>query len=282
MRRVQSGFTLTELAVVMTIVAILLASAMYTLSAQTEQRDFQETQRRLNEARDLVLAFAMINGRLPCPARNAATAAPATTPGGEVWEVATGECRGDGVTDNLGGTISVGPVVVGGFLSGRAIGFQPVDGFGFALDSWGNRLRYAVSRVAGNPPGGAGCVGPAAPGFTSAPNLKANGMVCAPQNIVICTTAAGSNGGVTPPTCAAGAMVTNQSTIAAVIYSTGKNSNIACGTCLDEAENVDGDGVFVWHDPRPTGALGGEYDDMMVWIPAGVLYAKLIAAGVLP
>jgi len=280
MRRGQSGFSLVELAVVMTIVAFLLATTMYTLSAQTEQRNFQETQRRLNDARDLVLAFTMINGRLPCPARNAATAAPATTAGDEVWEAATGECRGDGVIDNLGGTISVAPPVIGGFLPGRAIGYQPVDASGFAIDAWGNRLRYAVSRTATNPIGGAGCAA-AAPGFTSAANLKANGIACAPQNIVICNTAAGSVAGATP-SCAAGAVATNTLTIAAVIYSTGKNGALACGTCLDEAENVDGDGVFVWHDPRPTGAVGGEYDDLMVWIPAGVLYTKLLSAGALP
>ena len=39
---------------------------------------------------------------------------------------------------------------------------------------------------------------------------------------------------------------------------------------------------LVWHDPRPTGATGGEFDDFMVWIPAGQLYGRMIAAGVLP
>ena len=68
MRRGQSGFSLVELAVVMTIVAFLLATTMYTLSAQTESRNFADTQRRLEEARDLLLSFALVNGRLPCPA----------------------------------------------------------------------------------------------------------------------------------------------------------------------------------------------------------------------
>jgi len=60
------GFTLTELAVVFFIVALLMATAMFTLSAQTDQRNFEETRRRLEAARDLVLAFAVANGRLPC------------------------------------------------------------------------------------------------------------------------------------------------------------------------------------------------------------------------
>ena len=44
------GFTLTEMAVVFTIVALLLASAMYTLSAQTENRNLADTQRRIEDA----------------------------------------------------------------------------------------------------------------------------------------------------------------------------------------------------------------------------------------
>ena len=60
------GFTLTELAVVFFIVALLMATAMFTLSAQNDQRNFEETRRRLEAARELVLAFAVANGRLPC------------------------------------------------------------------------------------------------------------------------------------------------------------------------------------------------------------------------
>jgi hypothetical protein len=40
--------------------------------------------------------------------------------------------------------------------------------------------------------------------------------------------------------------------------------------------------AFIWHDPRPVGAVGGEYDDLLVWIPAGQLYGRLVSAGVLP
>jgi len=72
--RSSRGFTLVELAVVMTIVAILLASVVYTLSAQTEQRNLDETRRRMETARELLLSFAIVNGRLPCPARYTSSA----------------------------------------------------------------------------------------------------------------------------------------------------------------------------------------------------------------
>ena len=54
MRKHQHGFTLVELAVVFTIVILLLGSLMYTLSAQSEQRNYEETRRRLEQAKDLV------------------------------------------------------------------------------------------------------------------------------------------------------------------------------------------------------------------------------------
>jgi len=65
----QKGFTLTELAVVMAIVGFLLGGLIYTLSAQIEQRNFEDTRRRLEQARELLLSFSIFKGRLPCPAR---------------------------------------------------------------------------------------------------------------------------------------------------------------------------------------------------------------------
>ena len=265
------GFTLTELAVVMAIVAFLLGGLMYTLSAQTEQRSFEETRRRLEQARELLLAFAIVNGRLPCPATSASNGDEAT-PGGD--------CTG-GYLPSANTT---------GFLPATAIGFQPVDSFGFAIDASGNRLRYAVSSNAIAPTGSTGCTAPSNPGaFTTAATLKSvsNGITCAPLNIVICSASQNTNSGASPPSCGTwGATgdappVTNQKTVVAVIIAAGKNTAIASGG-VDDAENVDNDGVFVWHEPRPTGALGGEFDDQLTWISVGEFYGKLIAAGVLP
>ena len=60
------GFSLVELAVVLTIVALALASLMYTLSAQIEQRNFEDTRRRLEQARELLLASR--SSTAGCPA----------------------------------------------------------------------------------------------------------------------------------------------------------------------------------------------------------------------
>jgi prepilin-type N-terminal cleavage/methylation domain-containing protein len=268
-----TGFTLTELAVVMTIVAFLLASLMYTLSAQTDQRNFEETRRRLEQARDLVLAFTVVNGRLPCPARSAATAAPVTVSGDEVRTVGGDpDCIGDGVTDYYGGTI--GGVTLG-LLPARAIGFQPVDSAGLAVDAWGNRIRYSVAHLA------TGCSGTLTyPHFTNAANLRANGVACQPNDLLVCKSATG----ITGTTCGGAAnQIMSQSLVVAVVYSTGKNGGTPSGgTGLDEAANLNGDRVFVSHGPTPADFANGEFDDQMIWITVGEFYGKLLAAGVLP
>jgi len=251
-RRVR-GFTLTELAVVFTIISLLLATALFTLSAQTEQRNFDETRRRLEAARELILAFAIVNGRLPCPATVASAGAEAFT--------------GANCTMPY-------PSATDGFLPARAIGFQIVDANGFALDAWQNRIRYAVSGVAP-----VGCTGSStAPHFTNAANLRTNGITCQPGDLVICNRSPAT---VTNTTCDANTSVTNQNIVVAIVFSTGKNSATG-GTGTNEARNLDSNALYVSRTPDPTGAAGGEFDDQMQWISVGELYGKLIAAGILP
>jgi type II secretory pathway pseudopilin PulG len=248
----ERGFTLTELAVVFVIIRLLLATAMYTLSAQTDQRNFEETRRRLEAARELLLGFAVAHGRLPCPAT--------ATSSGDEAPVGGGACT---VFPNHNG-----------FLPARAIGFQIVDAGGYAPDAWNNRIRYAVVNAPLT-----SCAGSSStPHFTSAATFRANGMTCLPNELVVCKSATG----ITATTCGpASNALTNQSTVVALVFSTGKNGAIGGGG-IDEAANTNGDRVFVWHTPAPMGAAGGEFDDQMTWIAVGELYGKLIAAGILP
>src|SRR5438132_1041135 len=52
-----AGFSLVELAIVLLVVTLMLSSLLYTLSAQTEQRARETTLRRLEEAKELLIAF---------------------------------------------------------------------------------------------------------------------------------------------------------------------------------------------------------------------------------
>ncbi len=266
-----TGFTLVELAVVLAIVGLLLGSLMYTLSAQTEQRNFEETRRRLEQARELVLAYAIVNGQLPCPARS-------NSAGAEVRDAASRRCWDGAVEDYYGGALAGG--VTGGFLPAATIGYTQIDSGGFAVDAWQNRIRYAVAKsiAAGT------CAGAFTnPHWVNAMNLRNNGMACQPGDLLICKSATG----ITPSACGGTAnQIMTQGLIVAIVFSTGKNGAISGGSGADEAANLDGAGnanpVFVFHTPTPADFANGEFDDQFTWITVGELYGKMIAAGIVP
>jgi prepilin-type N-terminal cleavage/methylation domain-containing protein len=242
-KRARRGFTLTELAVVLAIIGLLLSSTLFTLSAQVESRYRSDTQRRLEDARELLLSFALVNGRLPCPA------------------TATGE--------EAGGGLGACAASYAGYLPARTLGFQPTDSAGFGVDAWGNRIRYAVSATEW---------GAAPARFTRQHATGAAwSMAQKPDDLVVCSAApaAASATGCDPNTSA-----TNQNTVVAVVFSTGKNGPAAGGK--NEARNLDAGPMFVSRTPDPPGAPGGEFDDLVVWIPVGLLYGRMVAAGVLP
>jgi prepilin-type N-terminal cleavage/methylation domain-containing protein len=263
------GFTLVEMAVVLAVVGLLLGSLMFTLAAQVEQRKFTETRQRLETARDLLLSYAIVNGRLPCPAT--ATSDGVESPG------AGGPCT----------------TYYGGWLPARTLGFHQVDGNGFAIDAWGNRLRYAVSGATPlNSKDPRICRAtdpeerPAAPHFTHKDHLRSNGLDCRPSDLLVCRSATG----ITSSSCGGSAnQVMTQNLVVAIILSTGKNfasapsaASASAAGRFDEAANLNDDPVFVFHTPTPPGAQNGEFDDQLTWITVGELYAKLISAGVLP
>ena len=61
------GFSLVEMAIVLAIMALLLGGLLPTISTQIEQQRRNETSKLLNEIRDALYGFVIINGYLPCP-----------------------------------------------------------------------------------------------------------------------------------------------------------------------------------------------------------------------
>lgn len=109
------GFTLVEMAIGMLVIALLLGSILVPLSAQVEQRKINETQKALEEIRESLLGFAIVNGYLPCPDKTSAANS------------------NDGLEDFTG----VNCDVAEGNIPWATLGAP-------ASDSWGNRFRYRV------------------------------------------------------------------------------------------------------------------------------------------
>jgi len=238
LERAQRGFSLVELAVVLVIIGFLMVSGILAFNAQVDSRNFEENARRLHLASEMVIAFAIANRRLPCPATTGTTGVEAPSGGGTC-------------------TTSFN-----GFLPAETIGYPYYDSDRYALDAYGNRIRYAVASAITS------CTGTSTtPHFTSVNNLRANGMTCLPNDLDVCTTAA------------CGARVVAQRTAVFLVVSTGKNGANTSAYVTDEIENTDGDMTFVSRTP---GGGSDTFDDQVVAVPVGVLYSRLATAGVLP
>ena len=87
--------------------------------------------------------------------------------------------------------------------------------------------------------------------------------------------ALGSSGDNTILSAAGGATIA--ANIPVVIVSKGKNGNSGMA---DEVENSDGDTDFVSHAQIDVAA--NAFDDVVVWVPATILFNRMVTAGKLP
>lgn len=236
------GFTLVEIAVVLVIVAILLAGIVPTLSSQMEQKNRNETKKKLEEIKEALIGYAVINGRLPCPAAPNTTGVEAFASGGNA---SNGNCAN----------------FWNGFVPASTLGLTGLDSAGYIVDGWNNRIRYAVTTSNANA---------FTTSITSTTGMTLSGMN---PDLVVCPTASTSS-----TSCSAGSPLTTSAPV--VIYSTGPNGSSG-GTSADEAENpnpnsADNDRVFASHDAGPN------FDDLVVWLSLNTLLNRMVAAGKLP
>ena len=112
----QCGFTLVEMAIVLAIVALILGGLLPTISGQVEQRHRQETLKQLDDIQQALIGYAIVNGKLPCPADPT---------------IATGSVNA--------GVAPVAPCpLTTGVIPWTTLGTSE-------MDSWGHRFTYAVS-----------------------------------------------------------------------------------------------------------------------------------------
>jgi prepilin-type N-terminal cleavage/methylation domain-containing protein len=224
----ERGFTLTELAVVLVIVALLIGGMMMPLAAQQDIRARNETEKVLNDIREALIGYAAANGRLPRPATSAVNGAenPAT-------------CANDAACN--------------GFIPWATLGTAKLDG-------WNKLIRYSVT-----------------PAF-------ANGAI---------TLSSVANRTVRTRD-AAGNALDLATLVPAVAFSQGKGrwGTLDSGAALadgsatnaDEDTNNDINSVILFSRlaSDATGGTGGEFDDVVVWVPTNSLVNRMIAAGRLP
>jgi len=255
----ERGFSLVEMAVVMVIVGLLIGGLLAPLAIQMEQRNYSDTQKRIEYANELLLGFAIANGRLPCPASS-------TSNGDESPTGGTAACTN----------------YYDGYLPAKALGMQQVDSSGYALDAYNNRIRYVLSKTVS----GGACAGNPFP-FHSATNLKSNGLSCLPTDLRVCVSSQPTSTPISGTSCGTNIsgvsnFLVNEGALVAIVFSTGKNAATSDATRTDELANTNADSTFVYHTPTPSDATGGEFDDQMAWIPVGLLFGRLISAGILP
>ncbi|MFA4969543.1 MAG: prepilin-type N-terminal cleavage/methylation domain-containing protein, partial [Sulfuritalea sp.] len=245
------GFTLIELAIVMFIVTLLLGGMLLPLSAQQDIRNFGDTQKKLADARDALLGFAMANDRLPCPASDTSNGLESfcTSSSGVCTETTTVQSHGRCAYP------------YSGYFPAATLGLSPVDSQGYFLDGWGgetvNRVRYAISTANTS-------------AFSTASGMKNIGLTTLAPDLQICTTGTNISGSADTAVCDTGKSLATDAV--AVVYSLGKNAGTG-GTSTDESHNLNADRAFV------NATQGSAFDDQMLWLSKSTLFNRMVAAG---
>lgn len=236
------GFSLVEMAVVLIILGFVLGALLMPVQVQRQQQAQLQTESLLDISKKSLIGYAQSQGRLPCPAsRNGTAVFP----------------DDQGVANPSAGGACVQQV---GFLPAATLGIQPADTNGFALDGWGNPLRYAVTQFSAG--------GAATSDFTTTGDMAAVGIAALKPDLRVCASSAAAS-------CTDDINVA--SNVVAVIYSLGSTGTAASGG-TDENENLDIDTIFISHEPRANGE-NGEFDHIITWISPFVLYNAMIEAG---
>jgi prepilin-type N-terminal cleavage/methylation domain-containing protein len=286
-QRIQHGFTLVEIAIVLMIVTILLGYTVALFPRQQELKQYRAVEQEMDQVIAAIIGFAQVNGRLPCPATPAS--------GGM-------ESGGGGADCNFyGGFVPINTLGLSGGLNADFL----------LLDPWGNPYRYYVTNndadldglsdfVENNGMRNVGIGDNLPPGGDGYTDLDGRYLICDDNGTTIDDECTGANqvfGNFLagPPDLYAGAPF--------VLVSNGKNWNAAAplndelenfgssqsntdlimglGPSLNEymLKNVNGGQTTFVH--RPTG-FADDFDDVVKWVSPHLLFSKMIEAGQLP
>lgn len=134
------GFTLIEISIVLVVIGLLISGGLVALAPVLENAKRTETENTITKVENAILAYAVANSCLPCPAD-------ATAPADIGQQVAAGATVGTacaGTDACFLGADGVVPYVT--------LGLSDAD----AIDAWGNLISYYVSTT-GSTGGGLTC-----------------------------------------------------------------------------------------------------------------------------
>jgi type II secretory pathway pseudopilin PulG len=270
----QAGLTLVELALVFVVLALLLGGLLVPLAMQIEQQRIRETQKAMEEIKEALIGFAIVNGRLPCPATLASNG------------VENARRGADPVTEGCSGG------VYEGLVPWTTLGIKNVD-------AWSRIFRYRVSneftRKTGDVTASGGCL-PVPPGSDNSCTLELGDA--GTMSVVTRGDNPATTGMVESK-----ALITLSSNIPAMIVSHGGNGFGATSELgiaqaappvahVDEADNGNGaNSQFVSRVPAPSQAGCSdvteglplcEFDDLVAWLSPNILFNRMVAAGRLP
>jgi prepilin-type N-terminal cleavage/methylation domain-containing protein len=247
------GFTLVELAIVVAAIALLLGSLLVPLTTQVEQRNVAQTDTQLQQAREALLGYAMVTGRLPRPA---------TSP-----------------TDGREKPANCSPLPS---PEADCTGYLPWVTLGVSqTDAWGKMFRYSVS------PEFATTTIPPTPPFnlsTSAANGKSiwtrntsGTQILLANNVIAVVFSYGSNnfGTTVDGTAIANTSATNTD-------EQNNDSQFGPPPCGWTANGTHCETFWGRPVSANSGASGGEFDDRVAWISKNILFSQMVSAGKLP
>jgi hypothetical protein len=128
-------------------------------------------------------------------------------------------------------------------------------------DAWGNRIRYSVTQVFANSQTGIRLTNTGTLTVNTLNNLGAT--IAAATTVPVVVLSHGPN--------AWGAISANGQAIPAPPVAN-----------VNETENADADTTFVSNTPVIAGGTGGEFDDIVSWLPASLIFNRMLQSGKLP
>ncbi|MFK7855577.1 MAG: type II secretion system protein [Granulosicoccus sp.] len=247
--RLNHGFTLVEMALVLLILGVLTRAAISPLAAVHEHRNVQGTARELDAIKDSLIAYVIAHGALPCPLSESGPVnlpvSGLNTPSSALVDKAS-DCgieRGGVPAKILG-------------LAGR------LNDKGALVDLWNRPYLYSVS-LSNNSERGNQSVAD----WTQAGEAAQVGVPYLSADIVICMR-------MLPSDCSGSDIRANQ--VAFLVMSHGLDNSDAGA----QRENLDNDQVFLLQ--APSQVAENRFDDQLVWGTAADTMYWMLRMGWLP